>query len=174
MKKLFLTLITALALTACSTDADTELQTANANKKAERAAATTTTLEPQGNTPTIQVPCFKTMTAYYDNSGTFSFPKWKFVATIPESVPAGDPFKVILEVQETDGEDITVGIGPIIQHTDNVIFNNVSVIAPFVERTPSQLPLWYRWRLKVVGVNYKNTSSVICTQYTAWNDTPLG
>ncbi|MFP5436713.1 MAG: lipoprotein [Bacteroidia bacterium] len=169
MKKILLTALFALALTACSTDNDTETNAIENQHSAARAAATATT----GVIPDPLVfECWNGFTAHYDNVGSFANPKWSFIANVPETVTAGKAFKVVLEIQATDGEDITVGYGDIISITDNIVYNNAAIVAPSVTRSPGDLLQWYRWRLKIYSVNVKN--KVTCEQTTQWYDNPLG
>lgn len=170
MKKILLTVLFAVALTACSTDNDTETNAILNQHSAAKGAGSTTTTNAIGDP--YAFPCWNPSAAHYDNVGTFSTPKWSFVSDVPQNIPAGTPYSIVLEIQATDGEDITVGYGDIISITDNVVYNNVSVIPPSITRKPSDLLQWYRWRLRIYNINTKNR--ITCEQVTQWYDNPLG
>ncbi len=174
MKKILLLAILAMAFTACSTDNESDsINEASLARKKEMQK--TTGINIVGAVPVDTTPgsknCWSVLTAHYDNVGTLSNPKWNFVAEIPQA-SAGN-YKIVLEIQATDGEDITVGYGDIISITDDVVYNNINVEAPSVVRQPSQLLQWYRWRLRIYGLNGKN-NNISCEQVTPWYDTPLG
>lgn len=179
MKKLLLLALTfSLAVTSCSTDSAIEDAAINKALTERGSAVQTSTIEIGAPLNPILVnpgpsPCFNNITAEYDNIGTLSNPLWNFSVNIAEAVPAGNSYKVVLEIQATDGEDITVGIGEIISITDNVTYTNISATAPAIARTPGQLLQWYRWRIRVYGLNGRN-NNVNCEQVTPWYDNPLG
>lgn len=169
MKKVLLTALLALGIAACSTENDTETNAILEQHSTARGTAATsssTVSDP------YTFPCWSPSTAHYDNVGSFGYPKWAFVADVPSDVQAGVPYKVVLEIQATDGEDITVGYGDILTYTDNVVYNNVTVVAPSVVRAPADLLQWYRWRLRIYNINTKNR--ITCEQVTQWYDNPLG
>lgn len=170
MKKILTILAFVLALTSCSTD--DSLQTTNTQSAAKY--TTTGTVTTSVLNPKYIFPCWSNATAHYDNVGSFAYPKWGFIADIPQGVSPGGLYKVTLEIQEIEPEVLDVGIGNIIQFTDNIVYNNITVTPPSVARYPSQLLLYYRWRLIVSQVSAKDYSTIICSQSTPWYDTPLG
>jgi hypothetical protein len=177
MKKLLLTALFALALTACSTENTPETEAIVQTLANKPGAIQNDGNEAKGFTPgsgkNSTLGCWIESTAHYENAGSFASPKWNFIADVPQTAPTGSAYKVTLEIQATDGEDITIGYGNIISITDNIIYNNISVVAPAVARYPSALLQWYRWRLRITGINSAD-NSVKCEQVTPWYDNPLG
>lgn len=172
MKKILLIAILAMAFTGCSTDNEADIVTQQEAALARKKETKETGIEVIGQVPVgVNQECWSTLTAHYDNAGTLSNPKWNFIAEIPQASTGN--YKIVLEIQATDGEDVTVGYGDIISITDNVVYNNVNVVIPSVARRPSELLQWYRWRLRIYGLNGRR-NILSCEQVTPWYDTPLG
>lgn len=171
MKKVTSLFALLLLFASCSTD-DDSIQT-NKDVTAKKSAFDTPiVISPK---PSKYIfPCWSNPTAHYDNVGAFASPKWGFIADIPQGTAPDGLYKVTLQIQEIEPENLEVGIGSIISYTDNIVYNNVTVTPPSVARYPYQLMLYYRWRLVVSQVSFKDYSTIICSQSTPWYDTPLG
>ncbi|WP_116790420.1 hypothetical protein [Flavobacterium psychrotrophum] len=165
MKKLLLLIPVFLFLAAsCSTDSDSILEdTANAQTAAKEAAL--------GITPKVTEPCFKEITAHVYNQGTLTNPVISFIADVPSTAPASIGFKVSVELQATDCEDINSGYGAISTYTSSTTFYNILSAPAHIELLPSQTLPCYRWRILLQG--FTSTNKLVCASYTQWYDAPM-
>lgn len=158
MKKLLLLpFLLLLITTSCSTDSDEIITTDNTAFSTERSAQAT--------------DCFSSLSAHVYNVGTLSDPNISYIADMPANIPAAQTYKVVLQIQATDCEDITNGFGDIINFTSGSIFFNVSNSSPHIEVKPAQTLPCYRWRLVVQCVNARSVAT--CTSTTQWYDAPV-
>lgn len=184
MKKILLTAFAAVFLFSCSNDTDTFIeQSTSAGTIAVTADALMakglkgTSVVNQKGTTTLDLPgvCVKTCTAFYDNTGAFDNPEWTFIANVPQELAPSTSVKIYLEIQQTDCEDITNGIGNIISVTDNIVFNNIYTTPPSVNRKPSALLQCYRWRMRLIPLNIKGAAVINSFTYVSpWYDAPMG
>lgn len=165
MKKLLLLAPVFLFLAAsCSTDSDTILDDVNNTNFAAKETSTSITIK----TPDA---CFKAITAHVYNEGTLTNPVISFIADVPAGAPATQGFKVNIELQATDCEDINSGYGAVTTYSNPTVFYNITNTPAHIELLPSQTLPCYRWRIYLQGVT--STNKVVCASYSQWYDAPM-
>lgn len=171
MKKLLLLSLSILFLTtSCSTDSDEIIAPDNTHstERAAQAAAETSSLTGIGG------GCFSTLDAHMYNTGSLAAPIISYIADVPAGASTIQGFKITLQIQATDCEDITVGYGDIINITNSTVFYNVSNIAPHIEVKPEQTLPCFRWRILLQGISLGRVNNTItCSSYTQWYDAPV-
>jgi hypothetical protein len=167
MKKLLLLAPVFMFLAAsCSTDSDSFYDEDITRQSAAREALPSTTLTI--NTSSV---CFPELTVQVSNTGTLSNPVIRFTPNSPKSTGAATSYRLYIELQATDCEDITNGYGDIITYQNPTPFYNLKNNLPYIELLPTQTLPCYRWRVYIQGSNF--SGRVSCTSYSEWYDAPI-
>lgn len=162
MKKILLSAILALSLTACSTDDTNAVVTGETNYKAIEMGPGS---------------CFPNLVSdlSIDLSNGINNPVFTFIGNLNNTSSKDSSrmkYLVSVDMQAlADCEDITTGTGRLVRIT-NPEYYMVNTVQPSVTLQESQLMAGcYRWRVTVTGYTLQGT--VVCISSSSWKDAPV-
>lgn len=167
MKKILLSAILALSLTACSTDDTNTLQDNSATIS-------------ETNYKAIEIgqsSCFPNLVSdlSIDLANGINNPIFTFIGNLNNTSSKDSSrmkYLVSVDMQAlADCEDITTGTGKIIRVT-NPEYYMINAVQPSVTLQESQLMAGcYRWRVTVTGYTLQGT--FVCVSSSSWKDAPV-